>query len=254
MSSTYTAEAAIYSGDLYVARLDADGIKQGYLLLGNANSFKFDAPSIEKKTLPSKMRATRGQDLAVLIDKQTKTLGFTLTDISRKNLALAFFGTDADASQTGASVTDEVVTGFHDKWSALAKTNVSSVVVTDSAGTTTYDVDDDYVVNADDGMIWINPDGAITDGQSLKADYTYASTTAFKIEAYSDTQIDVAILLLGKNAIDDSTWRIEVPKVTLEPSAAFEVLSDDFATMDFKGTIITTTEPSFTIKKIEVSA
>jgi len=55
----------------------------------------------------------------------------------------------------------------------LAHAGVTSVVVTNTAGSTTYTVTTDYTVNAVTGVITRVVGGAITSGQSVKVDYTW---------------------------------------------------------------------------------
>ena len=71
--------------------------------------------------------------------------------------------------------------------------NLSSVVVTNTAGSVTYDVDDDYIVDAETGLIYRNPSAssAITAGQSVKVTYHYTPA------AYEE-------ILLGKNTLLES--------------------------------------------------
>lgn len=84
---------------------------------------------------------------------------------------------EAYAGESGAApaVTDEVVTADHGVWVAMAKKRQrpGTVVVTDSGGTTTYVEGTDYVIDYEDGALMALAAGSITDGQSLKVDYTY---------------------------------------------------------------------------------
>lgn len=80
--------------------------------------------------------------------------------------------------ETGAvvAVTDEVVTGDHDTWVALAQKRIrpgSGVVLTNSGGTTTYNYGTDYIIDHVEGRIKTLSTGSTTDSQSLKIDYTY---------------------------------------------------------------------------------
>lgn len=75
------------------------------------------------------------------------------------------------------TVTDEVVAADHGAWVALANQRLTpgSVVVTNSAGSTTYTEDTDYLIDYANGKLYAIASGAITDAQSLKADYGYTA-------------------------------------------------------------------------------
>lgn len=82
----------------------------------------------------------------------------------------------AESGYSG-SVTDEVVTADHGTWVAMNQKRLTfgSVVVTNSAASVTYTEGTDYVVDYADGKLMALAAGAITDGQSLKVDYTYSA-------------------------------------------------------------------------------
>lgn len=75
-----------------------------------------------------------------------------------------------------AAIDDEVVVGQHDEWVQMAHPYIrrGSFVLTDTTEVTTYVNGTDYVVDYEEGKLWVFSAGAITDAQSLKADYTYA--------------------------------------------------------------------------------
>lgn len=84
---------------------------------------------------------------------------------------------EAYAGESGAAptVTDEVVAADHDAWVSMTNKRIrpGTVVVTNSGASTTYVENTDYVIDYEDGAIYALSSGAITDGQSLKVDYTY---------------------------------------------------------------------------------
>ena len=97
---------------------------------------------------------------------------FGTTDQSPARL---YFEKYQGESGSTASVTDEDVTADLDAWVGLAAARLQpgTVVVTNSAGDTTYDEGDDYVIDYGKGAIRALSAGAITDSQALKVDYTY---------------------------------------------------------------------------------
>lgn len=84
---------------------------------------------------------------------------------------------ETHVGETGAVVTivDEVVTGAHGAWVALAQKRLrpGTVVLTHSTGTPTYVEGTDYVIDYGEGQIMTLATGATTNAQSLKIDYIY---------------------------------------------------------------------------------
>ena len=84
-----------------------------------------------------------------------------------------FFETYAAESGATGSVTDEVITGSLLGWTQLANKRLQpgSVVVTNSGASVTYVEGTDYVIDYANGRF--RAIATITEGQSLKIDYTY---------------------------------------------------------------------------------
>jgi hypothetical protein len=99
---------------------------------------------------------------------------FDVIDTVIIRLYFEAFSGETNYAQT---VTDEVVVADHGAWVSLANQRLTpgTVVVTNSAGTTTYVEDTDYLVDYANGRIYALASGAITDGQSLKADYGWTA-------------------------------------------------------------------------------
>lgn len=99
---------------------------------------------------------------------------FDVIDTVITRLYFEAFSGETNYTQT---VTDEVLAADHGAWVALAHQRLTpgSVVVTNSAGTTTYVEDTDYLVDYANGRIYALASGAITDAQSLKVDYGWTA-------------------------------------------------------------------------------
>ncbi len=76
------------------------------------------------------------------------------------------------------AVVDEAVVLTAVVWTVLAHEVVSSVVVKNTAGTTTYTENTDYVVDYQTGRVRRISGGAITDGQTVNVSYSYATSAA----------------------------------------------------------------------------
>lgn len=97
---------------------------------------------------------------------------FGIADASPTRLYFEYYAGESGAAPT---ITDEVVTGDHDAWVQLTKKRLrpGTVVLTNSAGSTTYVEGSDYVVDYGAGKLMTLSTGATTDNQSLKVDYVY---------------------------------------------------------------------------------
>lgn len=232
------AQGFIGSGDVYLALLDAAGVKGALLDVGNTTKLGIK-PNSEIKEQKSKKRDSYGDTLETVALKQPADLSVILETVNRANLRYAFMGADSAYSQTAGAVVDEAVTARLDGWVQLAAEEVSAVVVKNSAGSTTYVAGTDYVVNSRLGMVKAITGGAITDAQALKVSYSKAAFTGAAIRGNVQPQIRAYLLLDGKNLVDDSIGILEAYEVVLTTNSEFDWFKDDFNTIELAGRLKT---------------
>lgn len=221
------------SGRIYVDR-KVGGVFKGLKYLGNATKFELKENS-EKKERISKDRANYGSALNTVFVKKPAEVNITLDDLDKDNLALVFLGDTAAVSVTGAAVTDEVVTGYQGLIFKTAKRKISAVVLTHSSGTPTYALNTDYeIVDADLGLIRIIG-ATITNGQSLKVDYTYGGMTSNKVAGGTNSNIIVKVLFDGVNQADQSKAVVNVFEAVLSPTSGVDFLAGDFTSLELAG-------------------
>ncbi|WP_432745769.1 hypothetical protein ABXJ76_07820 [Methylobacter sp. G7] len=222
------------SGRIYVDRKVA-GVFQGFKYIGNATKFEIKENS-EKKERISKDRANYGSALNTVFIKKPAEVNIALDDLDKDSLALVFLGNTSAVSVTGAAVTDEVATGFKGLILKTAQRKISAVVITDSTAVTTFALGTDYeITDASLGLIKVLATGTITDGQSLKIDYTYASMTSNKVAGGTNSNIIVRILFDGINQADQSKAVVNVFEGVLSPTSGVDFLADDFTSMELAG-------------------
>jgi hypothetical protein len=244
----YENEGFIGSGDLNIDVYGADGSRTGELDVGNASAFAINAPTIEKKEQKGFRRENFGKKIASVPISKEQELKITLTDINRKNLALALMGTDAVYTQTAGNNTAdaETVIGHTDKWTKLVCRNLDSEtppVVKDSTETTTYVEGDDYEVDYQVGRIKVLSAGDIEDGDSLKVGSTWlAITDGYRVQALTKDVLYAYIRLIGKDLAHDRDCEVVVFKAELVPSGDINWLTDDFASLELTGTILNTAD------------
>lgn len=220
----------IGKGKVYLRR---KGVAEAMRFLGNVTNLTLDISETVKETKDF-TQSGGGTDCQVRrIDKVEANM--SIQCFSEKNWALAVLGT-ASAVAAG-SIVDEVVTAYLDGFIKLLHTGpYTNVVVTNSAGSTTYVANTDYIVT--NGGITIPATGsAITAAQSLKVDYDYPAQA--KVEAMTGTAPVMEFIFDGVNeAESDKTVRVQVHKIKFGPVAQLPLITDEFGNLTLKGEVL----------------
>ena len=244
-----TARAFLGAGDLYLAR-QVGGVFEEFT--GPFECSKFEIkPNVQLREQISKGKTTYGQVIETVALQQPADLSVDLTEVNKESLAIALLGTTAALSQTAGTLANEPVVAKLDKWVAISKANLTeaSVVVTNVAGSTTYVAGVDYLINAQLGWIKALVGGAIADASTLHVDAPYGAITGTEIKGGTQAQLRVRFKLDGKNFADETPCIVTVHEAVIAADAAFDFLSDNFATITMPGRMKTPagfTEP-FTV-------
>ncbi len=232
----YNPDYVLGKGIIYFDRVIA-GVYEGERDLGNTPGF-----SVAASTEKSEHYSSRGglrqkdRDITTSIDR-TATL--SCDDMRLENLALFIAGDISTVTQAGTPVTDEAITVNKGRFYQLGVTtgnptgvrNVSSVVVTNAAGSTTYVLNTDYELDAALARIYIIPGGAIANAASILVDYTPAANTRQRI-ATSSTPVRGRLRYIADNP-EGANKDLFAPDVSLSPSGEAQLISDDWASMSF---------------------
>ena len=228
------------SGDLYYNRVVA-GVDQGWLRFGNATKMEIKENS-ELKERISRQKDSYGQVLDSVAIKQPAEISVSLDDLDKDNLALVFLGDVLDAAVVGASVTGEAQTAHIGRALKTDFRSISVVVVKDVTDVTTYVLGTDYTIdNAELGLISPIDGGAITEGDVLHIDYTYATIAGDKVQGGTNSSVKVALMLDGENFADQSKVLVNVWEAVLSPQTGVDFLSEDFTTLELNGSLNTPT-------------
>jgi hypothetical protein len=216
------------SGKIY-ARVA--GTATGRMELGNASKLelavKEDKQKLKDYTKPG------GGTYASVTRVDSVTLNMTLHDLNKTNVARAVFGSEAVV--TGAAVLDEVLVAYKGAMCPLAHPAPTAVVVTNTAGTTTYVADTDYEVRP--GGLFIPSTSAITDGQSLKVDYSFE--TYNKVEALTTGAQTLELFFEGLNeANSGKPVLVDVWRAQLSPTKALALLGEKFADLEVEAEVL----------------
>lgn len=164
---------------------------------------------------------------------QAVEMTFLMHDLSPDNFARALFG--ASTAVSSGSVTDEVITGYLGSFTPFAKIPSGSIVITDSAGSTTYTAGTDYEERP--GGIYIPASGStITNGQSLKADYAYAAQD--RVETLTAAAKDYEIFFDGLNeARSGKSTTVRLHRVKIGAAREVSLIGDEHAGLEVSGKV-----------------
>lgn len=217
-------------GKVFIGDIDASGNPVSLAFIGDVSAAKISSNISRGKHIES---VSGGRAVAASwIDSSEFGISLTLHSVRKDHLANAIQGTAT--AKTGASVTDESHTANLDKFVMLDNVKISSVVVTNSAGTTTYTANTDYIVHADEGLIEVVSGGNITDGSTILVDYTYATQDHITT---SPGNVAKYLMFSGINtANNDKVTRCEAYRVKFDP-AALDLITTEAAGMEISGII-----------------
>lgn len=227
-------------GSLLVAERDAvTGKPLGFVPIGNVPELSLD---IEVTNFEHKESESGQRLVDLILNKEKKgKFSFKLENLSLDNLALGVWGETIKVA--GGSVVDEVVaipTGGKGRKYDLAHIKVSAVTVENNAGTTTYDVDDDYVLDATNGAITIPAGSTITEGENIKVSYTYAAYN--RLDAFTNTVAPERWLRFeGINTVDGSRVVVDLFRAQFDPLTGYGLLNEELGSITMKGSILADT-------------
>lgn len=166
---------------------------------------------------------------------QTSTdanLTLTLNYFTAENLALGLYG---EANEVAAgSVTDEVLPDdlVNGDIVILEHGNVSSLVITDSAGSpVTVDTGDYALDSAEGGVVRIIDIASYT--QPFKASYSHAAHV--DVAMFTAPAPERFLFLDGINTLDGSRVRVELYRVKFNPASNVPLINEGFGQLELTG-------------------
>lgn len=222
-------------GDVYIDR----DLKGQFKLLGNTTKFAISETEADVKERISKMRDTYGSALDTVIIPKPAKISLELNDIDAENMALALRGLiEVIDVSAGSESGEEMQVSEVDVWLEIGHTNISNLVVKNQDETTTYNENEDYVVNARLGLIKFLSSGNVSKGDTVKLTYDYGPTQGKRIKAGRVTEIECALLLDGQNMTNGKDCIVRVFKCKLRPGSEVDFLMDDFQNLTLEGTLV----------------
>lgn len=222
-------------GKIYFDRFDASGNKTGELFLGNCPTFEI-TPTVED--IKKYSSASKAADLiASDVLRTTLALRIVGDEFSKENLAMALFGDNSTLTQTGSTVSEEEIEGVKQgRYYALSKREVSLVTVTSSPAGTTYDVNDDYTVDATTGRIYIVEGGGIADGADILVDFTYGTISLTTVRGMNQTSVKGYLRFIG-DPTRGPKYECEIWRASVRADGAIGFISDEYSSWTLTGDI-----------------
>lgn len=223
-----TDDIGLGRGKLFF-KLDGEA---GHRDLGNASEFKV-TETVEKKDHYSSRGGIRKKDKSV-VSQQDAEAGFILDMIRGDNLQLWTIASDILAvTQTSAVTQNTTVVTAHNLWVPVGGfKNLTSVVVKNTAETTTYTLGTDYEIDTVRGMLYVKSTGTITQGQSVHVLYDRGTVARTKVQALSKNQLRGHCWFQANNPTGRN---LDLRGYgTLMPEGDLALIGDDWMTMNFK--------------------
>jgi len=204
-----------------------------YSKVGNLTEFKLSIKT-EKLEHYSTESGLKVKDLE-LIKSVDATISFTTDELTAENLKRWFLGNSQTLTQSAGTIEktlEGIKKGFYYD---LGVRKIESATVTSEDGNTTYTEGVDYTLDTAAGIIYIEPNGSIADGSTIKVSAQVPNLQMEQVNALTNPTIEVGIWFKGdppKGAVIDI-----VGNATLQPDGDLGLISDDWLTMSFSGTL-----------------
>lgn len=217
--------------DPYIARLSS-GSNVGYFGPINTTALKLNQPDPEQVVRTSFLRASYGQALDSYNRPKPCEIEFTVDDCDPDILSMAMLGVPAAYAQTVASSATETFTGRIGKWVSLSKNSLTAFSISGAVLNT------DYNVDLYAGLVRMLTG---TDGATVTATISAPARSGHKIDAGTDTVLQLAIRGAGTNLFTSRAMEINIWQANVSPSGALDFISKDPISMTFKGVCIVPT-------------
>lgn len=209
--------------------------------VGPFEATKFEIkPNVELKEQVSKGKSTYGQVIESVALQQPADFTVDFAEVNKATIAPALLGTTAAFSQASGTLTDEALTLKHDVWTPASKVKLTgtaggTMVLTNTAGDTTFVEGVDYIVNRDMGWVKALSTGSITNNQSTELSTPYGAVSATDIKGATQADMRVRFYFDGKNQVDGLPAQVFVYEVVIAADSAFDFLADEFNTISLPG-------------------
>ncbi len=232
-----TKNIVLGAGYVYFDELDTAGALTGERYLAETPGFSLTVASESLEDYSSDGPiAEKHLDVATRV---TRDAAMTLKDMSADNFALFLIAEASLNSTTAGTETDTPVNGGNGvkqgRWYQLGVSDtlptgvrkITTVIVKDDqVSPVTFDLDDDYELDADLGRIYIVPGGAITDDTVLEVTFTRTIASWEQVSSNDLGAKKGALRFVAANTAG-ANKDLYLPSVVLKPDGEFAFKSRD---------------------------
>ena len=228
-SSTFS-----FQGKVYLATRDVNGNCTAMVYSGNAPLLKVALTT----TVKDHKESTSGQRIIDdrLITEKKCDITLELDNWNSQNLAIAMYGA-VNTTAAGTATGELLPTGLvANNYVRLQQPNVSSLVITDSAGTpATLSPATDYnLISANGGIVEILNVGTYV--QPFKAAYSYAGSA--DVNMFSQAAPERWLVFDGINTVNNQPVLVDLYRVRFDPLKELDLVIDDYAKLQLMGSAL----------------
>lgn len=230
---TVVNNVVVGAGRVMVGALDANDASQGFEYHGDTPQFSLNGVSenvaIDSSDGPVKNRLV---DVPVGV---TYSGTVTFRNISDDTLKFFMMGLKETVSQVATPVVDEAIASvqqgrYYQIGASAANPSgvkgIGSVTVTDDVPNAPFTAGTDYVLYADQGVIYIVPGGGIANDTNLLVDYTPTANSRVRVKSSNTGSAAYEIKFFADNTTGDNR-EVYIPKCRLSPNGEMQLKSRD---------------------------
>lgn len=235
------------AGYIYFDPEDANGDLTGEKYVAETDGFSLNV-STEKLEIDS-ADSPVAETLVSLTKKITRGGQLVVKSMTDDIFEWFIQGSQTAVAQSSGAVPEEAITVLEDRYYQLGASTsnptgnraVASVVVKDVTDVTTYVAGTDYVVNADEGRLYIIPGGGISDDDVIHVNYSIPANSRVQVASSGDGAKRGALRFVGDNTNGEDRI-VYLPQVELAANGDLAFKSRDNAmTATFDLNILTRT-------------
>lgn len=215
------------SGTLYGAPVDSDGVRTGAInRMGNAYPLKITVTPKEKKQI-SKEHDKSGQTVASTTSVESILAELVLRQLGARSFAWAVSGLATEMTEASAAVAPiDVVATAPGDYARFDTRKVDTVVITNEAADTTYEMGVDYILNPALAMFTPIESGDITTGETLKVGYNRSAQSGYSIAIGKQPVIQIAVWGSLINNYTGKEIEVELYMVTVTSPDGINLISE----------------------------
>jgi hypothetical protein len=232
-------------GKLWFNRRDAAGVVTGERYLGNCDQFEI-TPTDDIVEIRDSATKDGG-----LIDQalRQRTLEATIQmrEFTKENIALALMGENAVLTQGAGAVSNEIVAiKKRDRQYQLGGYTTinrkldsgTPAVVTGPSASPTYTVNTDYIINYDQGTIYIPATSTIPEDGNIEVDYTKLAITTLDVAYLGTASFIEGILKFEADPARGPKWDMFVWRLQINAQSALALIGEEYASTQLRGKVL----------------